>query len=233
MQKEIHLEAGDKLIVYTTGGGTTDTPPWTDVRHQMPVNRQPDEAWLKSQGRTAWWQRMLAQIDGITLHHTMTHDIMACAHYITRSVTQNGKGLPTTQYAFWVAADGSSYYCVDMTQAPWHDHCGDENTHISIGLAGHLDKVAPPHAQLAGAVRLIVYLMRKLNLSIESVNGHREWSEKYQGRPMSTCPGWLSGGWREQFFALLRDKVDPDGASFTITANAVTEAVLAAHDEGR
>jgi len=240
MQKEIRLDAGDKLIVYVAenqgaGDETIKAPPWTDIRAQMPVNTQPDQSWLKSEGRTGWWQRSLDQIDGITLHHTMIHDIVACANYITRPVAEGGKGLPTTQYAFWVAADGRSSYCVNMTEAPWHDHCGDENTHLSVGLAGHLDKTAPPQAQLEGVVKLVAYLMQKLNLGIESVNGHREWSEKYKGKPLTACPGWISGGWREQFFALLRAEINPAGASFSVSVvdNTVAEQVLAAHDEGQ
>lgn len=96
-----------------------------------------------------------------------------------------------------MAADGTSSYCVDLTQAPWHDHCGDENTHIAIGLAGHLDKVAPPQAQLEGLVKVIVYLMKQLNLGIESVNGHREWSAMVRSisRPSNECVPWLDQ-WR-------------------------------------
>lgn len=67
---------GDKLAITVAGNRSTEAaPPWIDLRVQMPVNTQPDQSWLKSEGRTGWWQRTLDQIDGITIHHTMVHDM--------------------------------------------------------------------------------------------------------------------------------------------------------------
>lgn len=233
--RELQLLAGDTVTIHAPAA-VSDTPPWVDVRDQMPVNLKPDEPWLVEQGRTGWWQRTLGQIDGITLHHTMTHNLLACASYITRARAQGGKGYPTTQYAFWVQADGVIKYCVDLTQAPWHDHCGDENTHIAVGIAGEWDAESPPRVQLEATARLCAYLMRTLAIPLANVEGHREWSHRYQGKPMTTCPGWLPGGWRDAFFALLQAEVNPAGAHFSAAAAAdytTLEGVLATHDEGR
>ncbi len=241
-QKSVALAYNDTVVVEVLPPavlGHFASPPWVDVRAQMPVNTQPDAAWLVEQGRTGWWKRTLAQINGITLHHTMTHDMMACAHYITRPVKQGGKGYPTTQYAFWVQSDGVIKYCVDLTEAPWHDHCGDENTHVAVGIAGEWDKVSPPQIQLEATARLAAYLMQWLNIPLENVEGHREWSARHTGKPQTVCPGWLTGGWRAKLFDIINSEINPLTLSFSTPGpgydaeNAAMEAFLALHDEGR
>ncbi len=241
-QKSVTLAYNDTVVVAVTPPpvlGHSISVPWVDVRAQMPVNPKPDAAWLVEQGRSGWWKRALDQINGITLHHTMTHDMMACARYITRPVKQGGKGYPTTQYAFWVQADGMIKYCVDLTEAPWHDHCGDENTHVAVGIAGEWDKVSPPQVQLAATARLAAYLMQWLNIPLENVEGHREWSARHTGTPQTACPGWLTGGWRAKFFDTLKVELEPATLSFSAPGLApsaedgAAEAILATHDEGR
>ncbi|MBN2007120.1 MAG: N-acetylmuramoyl-L-alanine amidase [Anaerolineae bacterium] len=241
-QRSVALAYNDTAVVQVPPASAEEqaaSPPWVDVRAQMPVNTQPDTAWLVEQGRTGWWKRTLDQVNGITLHHTMTHDMMACAQYITRPVKKGGKGYPTTQYVFWVQSDGVIKYCVDLTEAPWHDHCGDENTHISIGIAGEWDKVSPPQVQLEAVAKLAAYLMRWLNIPMENVEGHREWSTRHTGVPQTACPGWLTGGWRAKFFDLLKLELDPLSASFSAPElnyaeeHAATEALLAIHNEDR
>jgi hypothetical protein len=237
-KQTLELQYGDTVTVkvpVAESTGELGPPPWEDVREQMPINANPDEPWLVEQGRKGWWKRTNEQIDGLTIHHTMSHNMTWMADYCTRAKAQGGKGYPTTNYAFWIHADGSSSYCVDITEAPWHDHCGDENTHISIGMAGDLSKAAPPTAQLEGLVKVIAYLMAMLNIPIENVEGHREWSARYKGKPMTVCPGWLSSGWRDQFYQMLRAEVDPASVSFSAPTPdySAVEAVLAEHDEGR
>jgi len=201
----------------------------------MPTNPNPDNPGFAEVGHKGWWKRTHNQIDGVTIHHTMTHDMVWLASYCTRSRSKNGKGYPTTNYAFWVHANGKINYCVDITEAVWHDHCGDENTHISVGMAGDLSKAAPPKAQLEGVVKLASYLMRMLNISLENVEGHGEWALRHPTKVATACPGWHTSGWREQFYQMLRAEIDPAGVSFAVPTPdySVMEAILANHDEGR
>lgn len=186
-----------------------DVPLWEDIRADLPRNLSPE-----APARGHWWVRDAAQIDGITLHHTMTNNLEATAQYCTRPRAQGGKGYPTTQYAFWVAADGQVFYCVDVTEGMWHDHCGDKNTHISIGMAGRLDIAPPPDAQLQATARLVAHLMRTYGILVERVAGHNDWALRCAGI-QTICPGWDVAGWRNAFYAalenLVKTEVDDEG----------------------
>jgi hypothetical protein len=176
-------------------------PPWRDIRDEMPVNSRPDATALLAQ-RGGWWQRELSDITGITIHHTLSHNPSQVAAYIVKPKAQGGKGYPTTQYHIWITREGEALYCVDLTEGLWHDHCGDKNTNISIGLAGSLHTAKPPLVQLVKAAEVVAFLMRVLKIDIANVAGHNDWARKC-ANVSTTCPGWDQAGWRSQFYGLL------------------------------
>lgn len=178
-----------------------DGPPWHDTRSTMPTNPSPDGSALLAK-RGGWWQRELTDIKGITVHHTLSHNPSQTAAYIVKPKAQGGKGYPTTQYHVWITADGQALYCVDLTEGLWHDHCGDKNTSISIGMAGSLHTARPPDAQLLKAAEVVAYLMRVLNIDIANVAGHNDWALRC-ANVRTACPGWDQAGWRSRFYKLL------------------------------
>jgi len=182
-------------------GDTPEPPPWTDYRAQMPTNPHPDASALIAQ-RGGWWKRTLEQIDGITLHHTLSHNPIATAAYITKPVAQGGKGHATTEYHIWITAEGEALLCVDLTEGLWHDHTGDRNTHISIGMAGSLHVAKPSAPQLRKVVAVVAYLMRTFDIPLANVAGHNDWAYKVS-KVVTVCPGWDKAGWRGDFYEAL------------------------------
>jgi len=138
-------------------------------------------------------------ITGITIHHTMSHSPVATARYCTRV-----KGYPTTQYTYWVSADDGCpvYQCLRDSVACWHDHTGRLQTTISVGMAGRLDVAKPPLEQIAACVNLCAALMRRYGLQIEQVKGH---NDRYSG---TVCPGWDVSSWRDDFYEMLRGRLN-------------------------
>ena len=175
--------------------------PWVDVIATLPTNPHPDATALIAQ-RGGWWIRELSQIDGITIHHTLSHDPVATAAWIVKPLAQKGKGHKTTQYHIWITKDGQALYCVDLTEGLWHDHTGDHNTHISIGMAGSLHTSKPPAEQIAKAAEVAAYLMKRFDIPLASVAGHNDWALK-AAKVKTTCPGWDAAGWRSSFYEAL------------------------------
>jgi len=194
------------------------TEPWiTDIRSSLPVNRAPDydKDAPKEEDRIlykrGWWLlRTLSEIDGVTIHNTVSTSPSALAAWTTRAKASGGKGMPTLQYQYWVGTDGAVSYCVDLENAVWNDHTGDRNTHISIGMSGRWDSATPSLVQLDGVARLCALLMRTFGIPVESVRGHREWAATHN---VSTdCPGWIKAGWKDTFYQRLAIYVnDPTG----------------------
>jgi hypothetical protein len=179
-------------------------PVMTDIRDQMPVNPNPDEPWLMAHGYKDWWVRTSEQIDGITIHHVASIGApLATAQYCTRAIARGGKGLPRTQYHFWIDADGEILYCLDTKYGCWHDSCGHFNTHISVALNGALHLNLPTALQLASAGRLVAWLMDEYQVALPNVEGHREWAYRVLGSWVTICPGWATLPWRNMFFDSL------------------------------
>lgn len=163
--------------------------PYTDIIDQMPINPKPTDP-------AAWWMRELTQIQGITIHHTMSHDPIATAKYLI------GKGRPSGEYHFWVSLTGECWLCVPLRWGVWHDHTGHKNTNISIGMAGSLHKVKPAMVQMQATVRLVRWLMAQFSIPLSQIQGHQQ--RAWDASKIATiCPGWDVAGWRGQFFALL------------------------------
>lgn len=163
--------------------------PYTDVTFLMPVNPDPTDP-------PAWWERELADITGITIHHTLSHSPEETARHCFAA-----KGRPTLPYHFWVTEAGQALQCVRLEYGVWHDHTGDRNTNVSIGLAGERHKSPPPKLQMAALVDLVGYLMNKLDVPVEEVQGHDDRAARVG--VSTVCPGWDEADWRERFYYLL------------------------------
>ena len=179
----------------------TVTPPWRDYRDKMPTNPTPDASSTLSR-RAGWWRRSLDDIDGVTIHHTLSHNPEGLAAYITKPKANGGKGYPTTQYHVWITAEGDALWCVDFEEGLWHDHCGDKNTHISIGMAGRLHEGKPPQVQLNKAAEVSAYLMDVFDIEASHVAGHNDWALLFS-KVHTVCPGWDVAGWRNDFYTAL------------------------------
>jgi len=159
--------------------------PYEDIIEHIPVNPNPKDP-------PAWWIRKLSEIQGITIHHTLSHNPQNVARYVIES-----KGRPTLPYHFWVSQAGECWLCVPLTYGMWHDHTGHRNVNISIGMAGHLHKVWPTQKQLDATARLVRWLMREYEIPIEQVQGHKD---RYAS---TVCPGWDMAHWREVFYEMI------------------------------
>lgn len=197
---------GDRLVIRATGKGVIqvdlvvelpppDAPtlPFVDVIAEMPVNPYAQNP-PKSPGR--WAQRRGEQIRGITVHHTGADDYLALARYCTVN-----KSLPTTQYTYFVARDGTVYHCVADGEAFWHDHTGYPNFNIAVGIAGYWHQAQPPEALLEGLARIVAWLQARYGIPLAEVQGHDERARRYNYA--TACPGWNKAGWRSRFFEVL------------------------------
>ena len=165
----------------------------------MPINKRPFHADFKRYFNEFWPIRgqgkMPSEVTGITIHHTMSHSPLATAQYCT-----NVKGYPTTQYHYWVSANDNVdvYQLLKEEWAIWHDHTGTYQTNLSVGMAGHLHNHKPPKDQIKACAMLCKHLMKKHNLTIENVVGHRDQYSK------TACPGWDSAHWKNDFYNALQ-----------------------------
>ena len=177
-----------------------------DISGELAINPGPyTHPTLEAQG--GWWQRTLAQIDGVTIHHTLSNS----PHATAENYVQKGGGRPSIPYTLWITQTGEVLKCLDFTEGNWHDHVGNENRHLSVGLAGSLHLHAPPKAQLDAAAKVSAWVIESSALpgvtDIEQIKGHRDYVA-------TTCPGWeanASGNWKDDFYAKLRELLDlPD-----------------------
>jgi len=167
----------------------------SDIRDELATNPGPyTSPILNEQG--GWWKRELVQIDGVTIHHTLSDSPHATAAYYV----QKDGGRPTLPYTFWITQTGEILWCVDLEEGLWHDHCSNFNTHLSVGLAGRLHEYRPSEAQLDAATKLCAWAVD----DIGDVKGHMDYYP-------TVCPGWASaasGYWKEDFYIKLRALLD-------------------------
>lgn len=145
-----------------------------------------------------WWQRELSDIDGLTVHHTLSHSPHATAeHYLTKD-----GGRPSIPYHIWITETGEILKCLDYTEACWHDHTGHYNTHLSVGLAGNLAEHVPSDSQLESVGRVAAWFVNhpEMNITFETVKGHQDYVQ-------TECPGWHTG-WKGEFYWVLREMLD-------------------------
>lgn len=86
----------------------------------------------------------------------------------------------------------------------WHDHCGHQNRHVSVGLAGRLHESKPPAAELRAAARIVAWLMDRYGIPLAEVQGH---NDRYAS---TICPGWDQADWRDDFYTALGEELDSE-----------------------
>jgi len=189
MTRQVYVQDGDVLVLEIAPGGEVsltfqalapapESPePWWDVDLRDVLPRRAN---CPPPLQNGWWARSLEQIDGITVHHTLTHNVSAvAAAYVNRD-----GGRPSIPYHLWITRDGEIAYCLDLAEGCWHDHTGHANTHVSVGLAGVLDVLPPTDAQIWAAARAVRGLLALLpGVTLGSVWGHRRYIA-------TRCPGW-------------------------------------------
>lgn len=159
-----------------------------------------------------WWKRTLDQIDALTFHHTLSNSPHATATYIALQKS-NGQGIghPTTEYTIWITETGEILLCVPLTEGLWHDHTGNKNTHLSVGLAGRLHENRPSDPQLEAAARVGAWAVLSSILpsisGIEQIKGHMDYTD-------TQCPGWDertgntgSGFWKPDLYDLIEQEL--------------------------
>ncbi len=200
------------LVTDETGVSTlTLTPdplvPWDrDISQELSRNPGPYTS-SHLQQDNGWWVRTLDQIDCITIHHTLSNSPHATAsHYI-----QKGGGRPTLPYTIWITETGEVLLCVEFEYGLWHDHTGHQNTHLSVGLSGHLHLNDPPDVQLQAAVKVCKWVIESSQLpgvtDTSGIKGHID-------HIATQCPGWIDTAtgedrWKARFYSMLEDALGP------------------------
>jgi len=184
-----------------------------DRRADMPHNPIPDHPdFLRAFGTASDWPvRDVKNITGLTIHHTLSDNPLGTFQWITRPRANGGKGYPRGQYHYWISrGEGAPIsHLLDDTVQCWHDHTGTYQKTLSIGMAGRHDYTLPPEEQLWNTARLCWYLIRKLGLTVDDVEGHTD-----RSNGITACPGWYArpGGeghtWRRDFDIALQCAAD-------------------------
>lgn len=187
---EIGLPAEDDVVVPEV--------PWDrDIRDELARGTEFANSYLTADN--GWWPRTLDQIDGVTIHHTMSNSPHATAVYY---IKKDG-GRPSLPYTIWVTETGEVLLCVDFKEGLWHDHTGHKNVHLSIGMAGLLHVHKPSLQQLEATAKVCVWAINSDVLpaitAIKQIKGHMDYTN-------TACPGWMSeasGYWRDEFYTIL------------------------------
>ncbi len=137
-----------------------------------------------------WGQRPVSMIEKIIVHQELGEGNTLAVHNYHISETSHLKrgGAPKIAYHYTIEKDGTVYLVNDHTDIVWH--CRGQNMgSIGIMLVGdfdgenHVGKSKPTEEQLASLDQLFSNLRSELNLSKDSIYGHRDF-----GKP--SCPGF-------------------------------------------
>lgn len=168
-----------------------------DIRGELSRSPGPyGSSTLNAQG--GWWLRTHEQITGVCFHHTLSHSPHATArHYITKE-----GGRPSIPYHVWITEEtGDILYCLDLHEGCWHNHNGNKNREISVGLAGKLHKYQPSDPQLESAAWFAAWAHFNpgMSVTLPNIKGHQDyaWTE---------CPGWHTG-WKDRLMDPIQDYV--------------------------
>jgi hypothetical protein len=97
---------------------------------------------------------------------------------------QREKGWPDLAYHFLIAPDGRIFEARDLAYEP------DTNTkyqlqgHIGVEMMGNFEKQRPSPQQIESCARLTAWLVRKFNLELKNIEGHKDAAPK-----QTSCPG--------------------------------------------
>jgi hypothetical protein len=193
------------IVVPPPTGEPESGDPWDlDLRGSLPRNPNVTNPALAN----GWWRRRLDQIDALTFHHTVREDDDPTELARWYVYDKDPRGRPSIPYTLWIMRDGTVTLNNDLDEGCWHDETGHRNTHLSVGVVGDLRKREPTEAQYAAMVKVARWAMEHPEMSItrDAITGDMDWRK-------TECPGWLKGGWKNKFYALLDDAPLPPPAT--------------------
>lgn len=124
--------------------------------------------------------RPLKRITHLTIHHSLTKQGSA-ESYARYHVQQNG--WPGIGYHFVIEKDGAIKWCNDLTRKTYH--VGKSNGYtVGVCLTGDFRSQKPTDAQWTSLYRITRWLMDKLDIPEENVQGHSE----FPGYSWKECP---------------------------------------------
>ena len=134
--------------------------------------------------------RSLDQIETLVIHHSAVAPSVGpegIAKYHVKRLDWPGIG-----YHYLVGEDGTLFQGNALTTVSYH--AANMNTRSAgVCFLGNFNQAVPPAAQLRSGAHLVAWLLQELDLSRETVKGHKE----YMG---TVCPGkqWLEDQqWKE------------------------------------
>lgn len=148
--------------------------------------------------------RVLEDIRNFIIHHTaVSPDVgpEAIARYHVKRRDWPGIG-----YHFVVMADGTTHQTNRLETVSYHARQANP-TSIGIAFAGNFMGTEPTATQLESGGRLLSYLMQKLNLTSDSIKGHKDFVP-------TACPGnqWDTGTtWHDHLLGEVDRAIAPIG----------------------
>jgi hypothetical protein len=135
--------------------------------------------------------RPLSQIKLLVIHHSAskpTTTPLQIANYHVWGKSRYKKEWPGIGYHFVITNEGKIYQTQKLETVSFHATSKGNPIGVGINFVGDFTEVFPPEAQMTSGARLVAYLLQELELSIESIIGHKE-------IVATQCPGnqWLTG----------------------------------------
>jgi hypothetical protein len=155
----------------TPGVPSTTSPaiPTTPSRPAPPIQNITQQ--LKHHPTLRYDTRPLNQIQMIVVHHTAIPPNIGADRIAAYGVDK--KDWPGFKYHYFITGDGQIQQTNDLTTLS--THAGPYSPiSIGVGFAGDFTNTVPPAAQFEAGARLIAWLLRQFNLSIQAVVGYKQ-----------------------------------------------------------
>ncbi|GAE24708.1 hypothetical protein JCM9140_656 [Halalkalibacter wakoensis JCM 9140] len=179
---------------------------------------------LASHRSRSYRRRSRSAIRNIAIHHSATTSgsAEAFARYHV-----NELGWPGIGYHYVVSRDGSISRCHDLEVVSYH--VGNSNAHaVGICMVGDFRTQSLPDAQRQATLDLTRYLMRQLNIPIDSVWGHIEFPG-YSWKPCPSISMQNFRNWLREEGATLSGRPSP---APTYVAGVRQRTILSRGDQG-
>ena len=176
------------------------TPEGGDIRAQ--IQNITDS--LPKHEHETYTSRPLEDIRNFIIHHTAVSPDVGPEAIARYHVTR--KDWPGIGYHFVIMADGTTYQTNRLQTISYHARQANPSS-IGIAFAGNLMGIEPTAAQLESGGRLLAYLMQKLDLTADSIKGHKDFVP-------TVCPGnqWDTGSkWHDRLLGEVNKAIDTIG----------------------
>jgi N-acetylmuramoyl-L-alanine amidase len=160
--------------------------------------------------------RSLDQITHIAIHHSATSASVTAQRIAHYQVFSEKHQWPGMSYHYFIHPDGVICHTQALELNSNHIFGHDRYT-VGVCLAGDFDSVSPTSMQLVACGHLFAWLMQELNIEVQNIMGHKEFS-----LTNTSCPGiqWDTGRqWRHQLIqqvhiAQNNSAAEPPGKAF-------------------